>query len=235
MNILEHGHLSTRRFGGSYEDYLPIHQFLDSTKLYFHHVKHRVVLHNTFGVELAVELFGPELINSDGRGICVRDIAIGHIKEDLDGHIPTLYDWLGKAFYLKPYCPKVAEFESEELKELVARPYLRSGLKYAMFITLSDFGVWLSEQLLGIDQAIELRQKLSPKNRLSQPLSQFEFRHRWQYTPNEDDLVWLRENGFESGEHKTGLANSRLPDHRLSSDAACSPRIPADPITLEFD
>ena len=222
MNILEHGYLSARRFGGSHEDYLPIHQFLDSTKLYFHHMKHRVVLHNTFGVELAVELFGTELINSHGRGICVRDIAIAHIKEDLDGHIPTLYDWLGKAFYLKPYCPEIPEFDSDELKELVVRPYLRSGLKYAMFITLSDFGVSLAEQLLGTDQAVQLRQKLSPKNRLSQPLSQFEFRHRWQYTPNGEDLDWLKENGFESGESKVGFATSKFPDPANSSESGRS-------------
>lgn len=34
------------------------------------------------------------LTNSDGKVISVRDIAEDHIKEDCQGKIPTIDDWL---------------------------------------------------------------------------------------------------------------------------------------------
>lgn len=195
MDIIQHSHISQRKFGGNYRDYVDVHQFLDSTKLYFHHVKHRSVLHNTFGVELAVELFGAELFNSSNKAICVRDLAIAHIKEDLSGKVPSLYDWFHAAHHLKPYCPEIPDM-SRELREFVSRPYLRSGLQFTMFITLSDFGVFLCEKIMGIDAAIELRSFLTPRNRIGQPLHQFEFQHEWQFTPDVDELNWLEANGF---------------------------------------
>ena len=196
MNILQHGHLSERKFGGSYKDYLEIHKFMDSSKLYFHHVKHRAVLHNTFGVELAVELFGDEVPSKSGKSVSVRDVAIAHVKEDLSGMVPSLADWFKQARYLEPYCPEVPQSIDESVKSFVMRPFLRSGLEFTMFITLSDFGVFLCEQLLGVDAALQLRKSLTVKNTLRWPLTQFEFRHPWQYTPDPQELNWLAENGF---------------------------------------
>ena len=97
MNIVQHSLISERKFGGSFNDYVAVHRFLDSTKLYFHNIKHRAVLHNTYGVELAVELFGDALENSSGRLVSVRDVAIAHLKEDLSGKVPTLVEWFDAA------------------------------------------------------------------------------------------------------------------------------------------
>ena len=196
MDILQHCHISQRKFGGDYHDYVPVHQFLDSTKLYFHDVKHRAVLHNLFGVELAVEVFGAELNNSDRKSICVRDIAIAHIKEDLSGRIPSLHDWFERAHYLREYCPEIPDNASERLREFIARPYLRSGLDFTIFITLSDFGVFLCQQVLGTDLSLELRGLLSARNTLRRPLDEFRFRHPWQFTPDIEELRWLEANGF---------------------------------------
>ena len=204
MDVLQHCHLSQRKFGGDHLDYVAIHQFLDSTKLYFHHVKHRAVLHNLFGVELAVEIFGAELFNSSGKTICVRDIAIAHVKEDLSGRIPSLHDWFERARYLADYCPEVPENASAALKEFIARPYLRSGLNFTMFITLSDFGVFLCQKVLGTDTALELRSLLSPRNTLRRPLNQFQFRHEWQFTPDIEELRWLEANGFSNNSSSNG-------------------------------
>ena len=94
MNIWEHCLISQRKFGGSPEDYEKVHSFIDSSKYFFYHVKHRLLLHNLFGVELAVELMGNFIQNSAGKQVLVRDIAVEHCREDLDGKIPTLSDWL---------------------------------------------------------------------------------------------------------------------------------------------
>lgn len=193
MNVIQHSHLSVRKFGGQFEDYIPVHRFLDSSKLYFHHVKHRSVLHNTYGVEIAVEIFGDALENTDGKQISVRDVAIAHLKEDLSGKVPTLNDWFGESDELLEFDVDMPKFDDEKLQEFVARPFLRSGIKATLFVTLSDLGVELCEKTLGAEAAISLRERLPNENTLKQVLLKYRFRHRWQYTPCARELAWLAE------------------------------------------
>lgn len=88
-----HAMSSARKWGGVPEDYLAVHDFMDSTKGAHATVKHRAVLHNAFGVFLAERVFGHNLTNSAGRLVSVRDVAEQHVIEDL-GTIPSLGDWL---------------------------------------------------------------------------------------------------------------------------------------------
>jgi len=88
-----HSMSSAKKWGGKPEDYLPIHDFMDSSKAAHASVKHRAVLHNAFGIFLAERVFGHNLTNSDGRTVSVRDVAEQHVLEDL-GTIPSLDDWL---------------------------------------------------------------------------------------------------------------------------------------------
>ena len=90
MNIYEHCLLSVRKFGGKVEDYIPIHSFIDSSKYYYPTYKHRVLLHNTAGVQACVKHLGCEILPS---GVLVRDVGFEHLKEDHSGKIPTLLDW----------------------------------------------------------------------------------------------------------------------------------------------
>lgn len=94
----KHAENSVTKWGGSIEDYLPVHKFLDSTKLHFDTWQHRAILHNTFGVGLCEQIFGDVIKNSDGKNIEVRYIAMKHIQEDC-GFVPTIKEWL---FDLKP-------------------------------------------------------------------------------------------------------------------------------------
>lgn len=210
MNIVQHSLISERKFGGSFNDYVAVHRFLDSTKLYFHNIKHRAVLHNTYGVELAVELFGDALENSSGRLVSVRDVAIAHLKEDLSGKVPTLVEWFDDCDELRLYDPQWPGTSNQQLLQFVNRPWLRSGLPFTKFITLSDFGVELCEKLLGVEAAIELRGTLTSDNTLKYPLNFFRFRKPWQYTPDPAELEWLSKNEskFERivvGENQNGI------------------------------
>lgn len=90
---LVHARSSARRFGGMPEDYLAIHEKIDSTKAAHAQVTHRCVFHSAFGIYLIEELFGRTLTNSDGKEVFVRDVAEQHVLEDL-GCIPSLSDWL---------------------------------------------------------------------------------------------------------------------------------------------
>ena len=78
-----------RRFGGQWEDYIEVHNFLDQTKAHVPDMRHRAILHNSFGIYLCEQFFGTAIMNSDGRPVSVRAIAEKHIIEDI-GFIPTL-------------------------------------------------------------------------------------------------------------------------------------------------
>ena len=89
-----HARNSSKLFGGCVEDYLPIHNWFDSTKAAYADFGHRAILHNTFGIFLCEQLFGTTITNSDGKRISVRDVAEQHVREDCAGKIPTVEDWM---------------------------------------------------------------------------------------------------------------------------------------------
>jgi len=184
--------LSQRKFGGSPDDYYAIHKFIDSSKFFFHHVKRRLLLHNLYGIELAIELFGDYIKNSDGRVVLVRDIAAEHCKEDLSGVVPTLYDWLkGNDADFDIQIPNLED--QPKLKAFIMRPFLRTGLKSSLMLTCSDFGVYMVELLLGNSAALILAERLAAEQKVKKYLLQFKFTERWQYTPDRKELIWLKE------------------------------------------
>jgi hypothetical protein len=88
-----HAKVSVKRWGGVREDYLPIHNFIDQTKMAMPDIRHRAILHSAFGCYLAEQVFGVTITNSDGKEVSVRDVAEEHIIEDL-GFIPSIERWL---------------------------------------------------------------------------------------------------------------------------------------------
>lgn len=89
MKPFIHAKNSVRKHGGVPEDYIDIHNFIDSTKVAIPDVRHRAVLHNAFGCFLVERVFGVTRTNSEGKKYSPRDIAEEHVIEDL-GRIPTL-------------------------------------------------------------------------------------------------------------------------------------------------
>ena len=94
MKPLVHSQISVKRYGGVVEDYIPIHDFFDSSKAAFADVRHRAILHNSFGIYLAERIFGTYITNAEGKKVSVRDIAEDHVSEDMGGRIPSVQDWL---------------------------------------------------------------------------------------------------------------------------------------------
>ena len=90
---LRHAESSARKFGGKAEDYLPIHNWFDESKAFFHDFRHRALRHHAEGIFLAEKLFGVAIVNSDGKRVPVRYLGEQHVREDL-GRIPTAQDWL---------------------------------------------------------------------------------------------------------------------------------------------
>lgn len=88
-----HGKNSVKKFGGKPEDYQAIHDFIDSSKAHVADMRHRAILHSSFGIYITEQVFGTNITNSDGKRVSVRDIAEHHILEDM-GRIPTVQDYL---------------------------------------------------------------------------------------------------------------------------------------------
>ena len=94
MKPLRHASVSAKQFGGKWQDYIEIHEFIDSSKQCMPDVRHRALLHSSFGCYVAAKIFGVAITNSDGKLVDVRDIVEEHIMQDL-GFIPTVEKWLG--------------------------------------------------------------------------------------------------------------------------------------------
>lgn len=90
-----HGNISVKKHGGKREDYQKIHDFIDHSKSCVPDMRHRAMLHSSWGCYLVEQVFGTLITNSDGKEISTRDIAEEHIEQDL-GFIPTMNDWLEK-------------------------------------------------------------------------------------------------------------------------------------------
>jgi len=88
-----HAETSVRLWGGKVEDYTKIHDWFDSTKESFADFRHRALRHHSQGIFEAERVFGPEIINSDGKKVPVRYIGEAHVREDCGGRIPTVADW----------------------------------------------------------------------------------------------------------------------------------------------
>ncbi len=102
MKPLIHATISAKKFGGLPEDYQAIHDFFDWPKIAYPHMKHRAILHNSFGIYLCERIFGTFIVNSDGDKVSVRDVAEQHVLDDL-GRIPTIQDWLQHLELVEPW------------------------------------------------------------------------------------------------------------------------------------
>lgn len=91
-----HAVRSAQLFGGRPEDYLPVHDFLDSSKAAFPDNRHRALTHNTWFLTTVLDrVFGPALTNSDGDTVPTRAVGEQHVIEDFGGQfIPSAQDFL---------------------------------------------------------------------------------------------------------------------------------------------
>lgn len=91
-----HAELSAKRYGGVPDDYLDIHELLDSSKGAFPNNGHRAITHNSwFLVTILPKVFGHQRVNSDGKKYNVKDVGEYHVLEDFKMRfIPSVQDWL---------------------------------------------------------------------------------------------------------------------------------------------
>ena len=88
-----HAKSSVKKFGGKGEDYIHLHEWMDSTKSWYGHSFHRMWRHHSEGIFEMEQRFGPEFKNSDGKTVYTRYVGEQHVREDCDGYIPTAKEW----------------------------------------------------------------------------------------------------------------------------------------------
>lgn len=78
------------------EDYLPIHELMDSSKAAMPDNRHRAMTHNSWFITTILDkIFGSAIKNSDGKMIPTRDIGEQHVAEDFgEKFIPSAQDHL---------------------------------------------------------------------------------------------------------------------------------------------
>jgi hypothetical protein len=87
-----HALSSVKKWGGSVDDYLPLHAWFDQSKEIIADFRHRALRHHAEGIFMLETLFGGTLTLSSGRIIPTRWIGEQHVTEDL-GRIPSFADW----------------------------------------------------------------------------------------------------------------------------------------------
>jgi hypothetical protein len=93
MHPYHHALSSQREHGGTATDYLPLHNWFDSSKATLAHFTHRSIHHHREGIQEAVRHFGPVIVNADGVAVSVEALALQHLAEDMS-IIPSAADWL---------------------------------------------------------------------------------------------------------------------------------------------
>lgn len=93
MNSWFHAKSAAHKWGGTPEDYLPIEEFIDSSKQVIGDVRHRSLYHHTLGVWLCQRIFGATLQVGEHKIVPVRMVAERHIIEDL-GWLPSPSDYI---------------------------------------------------------------------------------------------------------------------------------------------
>ena len=93
---LIHARSSVKHFGGVIEDYLDIHNLMDSSKAVIADSRHRALTHNSWFIGTILErIFGVYIVNSDGKQVSVRDVGEQHVMEDYGMRfIPSAQDFL---------------------------------------------------------------------------------------------------------------------------------------------
>jgi hypothetical protein len=201
MDIIQHSRISCRKFGGNpsepsdFSQYLKVHKFLDSSKLFVYDWRHRALLHNNYGIELCTRLFGDFMDTPDGKQVMVRDVAAEHIKEDCDGRVPLLDEWLNAVDVLiSSYSPK---FSLDTVDIQGDDPDLKTELKtlsvstsYWASLWHTDFFKYILSKFCPYDTLMRWNTSAHIRD-LFKGMRKTE---AWMNKPQKSEILWLKRN-----------------------------------------
>lgn len=126
-NPLIHSKSSVKRWGGKVEDYLAIHELIDSPKATMNNNSSRCLTHNTwFAYTIIPKVFGYNITNSVGKSVDTIDIAMLHIAEDFRmKFVPTPQDYLKHLVIQDWFNNGVKELDNDEAKQVAQNLILK--------------------------------------------------------------------------------------------------------------
>lgn len=172
MKPLQHARITAHRYGGHWQDWIAIHDWIDRSKMIFPSMQHRMFLHSDFGEWLTVRIHGDSVTANDGTVVCTGDLFRDHQVEDL-GRVVSLSEWLREIdvdYWSRRRQPprQLGLVRGDAATGLAARwggvPADYSALieffdkprefapehpEAAAMITHNSFGIFLAEELLG--------------------------------------------------------------------------------------
>jgi hypothetical protein len=172
MKPLQHARITAHRYGGEWQDWIAIHDWIDRSKAIFPSMQHRMFLHSDFGEWLAVKIHGEAVGAKDGTVIPTRDLFRDHQVEDL-GRVVTLAEWMREIdadYWMRRRNPprSLEQIREEPAEGLAARwggvpddytalidffdkppQFAPDNPDAAAMITHNSFGIFLAEELLG--------------------------------------------------------------------------------------
>jgi hypothetical protein len=172
MKPLQHARISAHRYGGGWQDWIGVHDWIDRSKMIFPSMQHRMFLHTDFGRGLTGKIHGKTILSECGTAVPTELLFDDHQIEDL-GRVVPLSEWLKEtdaSFWLKRRKPprRLEQIREEPAKGLAARwggtaDDYRSLIDFfnkprefapdnphaADLITHNSFGIFLSEEVFG--------------------------------------------------------------------------------------
>jgi hypothetical protein len=106
-----HALSSVKKWGGTADDFMAIHQWFDESKMITADFRHRALRHHAEGIFMAERFFGIVITTSTSRIVPVRLIGEQHVKEDL-GFIPSFANWV-KCIRPEPWMGHTAPVEQQ--------------------------------------------------------------------------------------------------------------------------
>jgi hypothetical protein len=76
MKPLQHARITARRYGGEWQDWIAIHDWIDRSKAIFPSMQRRMFLHSDFGEWLAVKIHGEAIGSKSGTVVTTRDGSV---------------------------------------------------------------------------------------------------------------------------------------------------------------
>lgn len=104
-----HSLSSVKKWGGEFDDFMPLHAWFDQSKEITADFRHRALRHHAEGVFMLETIFGPTITLSTGRVIPTRWVGEQHVREDL-GCIPSFADW-ARAIRPEPWMGRTQKIE----------------------------------------------------------------------------------------------------------------------------
>lgn len=182
MKPLQHARITAHRYGGEWQDWIAIHDWIDRSKMIFPSMQHRMFLHSDFGEWLTIKIHGNSIKASDGTVVSTSDLFRDHQVEDL-GRIVSLSEWLREIdaeYWKRRRSPprQIEQIREEPARGLAARwggipddyhplldffekprEFAPDATNAADLITHNSFGIFLAEESIGT--TIALSGKLS--------------------------------------------------------------------------